>query len=193
MTKEQKERLQKLTTCCISDAMDALGFPNGASRGIKAAWSGCPSIVGEARTVRLGPTGETKGSGEPLYTTAFANAKEGEVLVIDHNGYEHISCFDGKLAKKAKESGFEAVVADGAVRDADAYRDQNFPVYSKCVIIRGTNQNVMEYENNVMIAFGLVQVCPGDIVVGDGNGVLFLPQKELDRILETAEKLMGEE
>ena len=85
------------------------------------------------------------------------------------------------------------VVADGAVRDVDAYREQNFPVYAKDVIIRGTGGNLMEYENNVMISFALVQVCPGDIVVGDGNGVLFLPARELDRILDTAEKLMDEE
>lgn len=193
MTNEQRERLKKLTTCNISDAMDELGFPNGASAGVKAAWSGCPSIVGEARTVRLGPTGETKGSGKPLYTDAFAAAKEGDVLVIDHNGYGKISCFDGKFARRARKHGIAAVVADGAVRDVDAYREQNFPVYAKDVIIRGTGGNLMEYENNVMISFALVQVCPGDIVVGDGNGVLFLPARELDRILDTAEKLMDEE
>lgn len=193
MTNEQKERLKKLTSCSISDAMDALGFPNGASNGIKATWNGCPAIVGEARTVRMGPAGETRGSGEPLYTTAFAAAKEGDILVIDHNGYQKISCFDGRFAKRAREHGIAAVVADGAVRDVDSYQKQKFPVYAKGHIIQGTNNNLMEYENNVMISFALVQVCPGDIVVGDGNGVLFLPARELERILYTAEKLVDEE
>jgi len=193
MTNEQRERLKALSTCSISDAMDELGFPNGASIGVKAAWNGCPSIVGQALTVQLGPTGETKGDGQPLYTKAFQSAQPGDVLVIDHNGYNKISCFDGKFAKKAMESGIAAVVVDGAVRDAGAYRKLNFPVYAKSVIIRGTNSNLMEYDNQTMLSFALVQVCPGDIVVGDENGVLFLPAKELDRIMETAERLMNEE
>lgn len=192
MTNKQREELKKLSTCSLSDAMDALGFPNGAGDGVKPVWQGCPAFVGEARTVRLGPVGETVGSGEPLYTEAFSNAKEGEVLVIDHNGYQKISCFDGALARKAAACQFAAVVADGAVRDVDVYRRQNFPVYAKNVIIRGIDGGLMEYENNVMISFALVQVCPGDIVVGDGNGVLFLPARELDRIIETAKRLERE-
>lgn len=186
LTNEQREQLDGLTTCRIADAMKKLGYPCGAARNIHPLWEECPHIVGQALTVRLGPVGETKPN-TVLYAHAFENAHVGDVLVIDNNGYMNLSCFDSQFAAKAMEAGIAGAVIDSVTRDVGGYRHLGFPVYAKGVVIPGGDDELMEYENDVMLSFAQVQVCPGDVVVADENGVLFMPVDKVDEIIAAAQ------
>jgi len=188
LTSEQRAKLSALTTCEVADAMKQLGYPCGAAKAVYPVWPGCPSVVGQALTVRLGPVGETKPSA-PLYAHAFETAKPGDVLVLDNNGYMQLSCFDSRFAAKAKAAGIAGVIIDSVTRDIGGYRKLGFPVYAKGVVVPGGDDQLMEYENDVMLSFAQVQVCPGDVVIADENGVVFLPVEKVDEIAAAAEKL----
>jgi len=188
LSEKQRERLSALTTCAVSDAMKTLGYPNGAAKAVYPVWAGCPQLVGQVLTVRLGPVGETKPTA-PLYSHAFETARPGDVLVIDNNGYMQLSCFDSRFAEKAKKCGIAGVVIDSVTRDVGGYRRLGFPVYAKGVVVPGGDDELMEYENDVMLSFAQVQVCPGDAVLADENGVVFLPVEKVDEITAAAERL----
>lgn len=188
MTDAQRVRLSALSTCAVADAMKKLGYPCGAAKAVRPIWAGCPQIAGQALTVRLGPVGETRPS-VPLYAHAFETAQSGDVLVLDNNGYMELSCFDSRFAAKAMEHGIAGVIIDSVTRDIGGYRRLGFPVYAKGVVVPGGDDELMEYENDVMLSFAQVQVCPGDAVLADENGVVFLPMEKLDEILSVAESL----
>lgn len=112
------------------------------------------------------------------------------MLVLDNNGYMDLSCFDSQFASRAMEAGIAGVVIDSVTRDAGGYRRLGFPVYAKGVVIPGGDDELMEYENDVMLSFAQVQVCPGDVVLADENGVLFLPVDKVEEIVSAAEQMM---
>ncbi len=99
MKEEVRERLKKLSTTNVSDALDALGL-KGSTYGIRPTWEGCRKIVGEAVTVKLVAAGLTK-SPNHLGVNAIEVAKPGDVILVDNSGRLDVSCWGGILANGA--------------------------------------------------------------------------------------------
>jgi len=188
-----RERLNKLATTNISDALDALGL-KGATYGIRpiVEIECTPKIVGEAVTIKMTAAGLTK-SKHHLGVEAIDFAKTGDVIVIDNGGRIDTSCWGGVLANGAKSKGISGVVIDGACRDVDDYIEINFPVYARGSVVSTARGRIMEEATNVIIQFGGVQVRPGDIVVGDQSGVVIVPQEKLEEVISKAEELYEKE
>jgi len=188
-----RERLNKLATTNISDALDALGL-KGATYGIRliVEIEGTPKIVGEAVTIKMTAAGLTK-SKHHLGVKAIDFAKTGDVIVIDNGGRIDTSCWGGVLANGAKAKGISGVVIDGACRDVDDYIEINFPVYARGSVVATARGRIMEEATNVIIQFGGVQVRPGDIVVGDYSGVVIIPKEKLEEVISKAEELYEKE
>jgi 4-hydroxy-4-methyl-2-oxoglutarate aldolase len=192
MKQEYRERLMTLSSNTVSDAMDALGFV-GATYGIRPIWEGCPKLVGEAVTIKLGPTGQTKLKSTHLCIEAINISKTGDVIVIDNSGNIEISCWGGLLANCAQTKGIAGVAIDGAARDIDHFVENRFPVYARGAVVRTSRGRVMEYETNGMIQFGGLQVRPGDVVLGDRSGISIIPKEKFIEVLEKAEELTNKE
>lgn len=191
MKAEIRERLLKLSTTNVSDALDALGL-KGATYGIRPTWEGCKKIVGEAVTVKLIPAGETK-SRNHLGVQAIEEAKPGDVIVVDNGGRLNVSCWGGILANGAKQKGVSGVVIDGACRDIDDYVEADFSVYARGAVVATARGRIMEEATNVMVQFGGVQVRPRDVVIADRSGVVIIPQEHLEDVLAKAEELHAKE
>lgn len=191
MKAEIRERLLKLSTTNVSDALDALGL-KGSTYGIKPTWEGCKKIVGEAVTVKLIAAGETK-SRNHLGVKAIEEAKPGDVILVDNGGRLDVSCWGGILANGAKQKGISGVVIDGACRDIDDYVEADFSVYARGAVVATARGRVMEEATNVMVQFGGVQVRPRDIVIADRSGVVIIPQEHLEEVLVKAEELYEKE
>lgn len=191
MKAEIRERLLKLSTTNVSDALDALGL-KGATYGIRPIWEGCKKIVGEAVTVKLIPAGETK-SRNHLGVQAIEEAKPGDVIVVDNGGRLDVSCWGGILANGAKQKGVSGVVIDGACRDIDDYVEADFSVYARGAVVATARGRIMEEATNVMVQFGGVQVRPRDVVIADRSGVVIIPQEHLEDVLAKAEELHAKE
>lgn len=172
------ERLAKLDTCAVSDALDSLGL-KGATWGVRPQWP-CPKIVGRAVTMKIKPAG-LQSPTQHLGTAPIDAAMPGDVIVIDNGGQPQFSCWGGLLSLSAQLKGLSGVVIDGASRDIDEARDLGFPVYARGVVPMTARGRVMQESFNQEIQFAGVQCRPGDLVIADGSGIVIIPkEKELD-------------
>jgi 4-hydroxy-4-methyl-2-oxoglutarate aldolase len=186
-----RERLEKLSTTNISDAMDSLGC-RGATHGIRPIWHGAGKIVGPAVTVKITAAGPSKPE-HHLGVRAIQSAGAGDVIVIDNGGRGDTSCWGGVLANGAQVKGVAGVVIDGACRDIPEYVELGFPVYARGAVVATARGRIMEEATNCLIQFGGVQVRPGDYVVGDLSGVVIIPRERLQDVIARAESLNEQE
>lgn len=188
--KDLIERLKKLSTTNISDALDKLALKGGII-GILPIWD-CGKIVGRAVTVKITAAGLTP-SKHHLGTEAINAAANGDVIVVDNGGRQDVSCWGGILATAASVKGISGVVVDGACRDVDDYVEVGFPVYARNPVPITARNRVIQEAFNVLIQCGGTQVRPGDYVIADRSGVCIIPQEKIDEILGIAEDLYRKE
>lgn len=184
------ERLAKLDTCAVSDALDSLGL-KGATWGVGPLWP-CPRIVGRAVTMKIKPAGLQQPA-QHLGTAPIEAAKPGDVIVIDNGGKLEFSCWGGLLALSAKLKGLSGVVIDGASRDIDEARDLGFPVYARGAVPMTARGRVVQESFNQEIQFAGVQCHPGDLVIADGSGVVIVPKEREEEVVTAAEAVYQKE
>lgn len=185
-----RPRLERLCTTNLSDAMDLLGI-RGAVIGIRPMFD-APRVVGRAVTIKITAAGMSK-SKTHLGIEAIASAESGDVIAIDNRGDLNNNCWGEVLACAAKVKGVSGVVVDGAARDLDACREMAFPVYARGAVPITARGRIMQEAFNCMIRLGDVQVRPGDVIVGDINGVVVICEERLEDVVREAEILMQKE
>jgi len=184
------ERLAKLDTCSVSDAMDSLALA-GATWGVRPQWH-CPRIVGRAVTVKIKPVGLQQPT-QHLGAPAIDAAQPGDIIVIDNTGQRQFSTWGGLLSLSAKLKGLSGVVIDGACRDIDEARDLEFPIYARGVVPMTARGRVMQDSFNQEVQFAGVQVHPGDLVIADGSGVVIIPREKEEAVVTAAELVSRKE
>jgi RraA family protein len=138
-------------------------------------------LLGTALTVRTRP-------GDNLMIhKALQLGKPGDVLVVDGGGALDRALFGDIMKNVAKMRGFVGVVMDGAIRDAAAYREDSFPCYARGVCHRGPYKDGPG-EINVPVSIGGMVVNPGDIVVGDDDGLVFITPAEARAVAAASRK-----
>jgi 4-hydroxy-4-methyl-2-oxoglutarate aldolase len=152
-----------VSTAALSDAMGRHGAMGGDIRPLYDDIA----MVGVALTVLCFP-------GDNIMThRALEMVRPGDVLVIDA-GDETSGCFGHRSAMQARTRGGVGVVASGAVRDAAELRRDRFPVFCRGVSPRAPQKHTPG-SINVPIHVGGVVICPGDLVIGDADGVVVVP------------------
>ena len=184
------ERLAKLDSCAVSDALDSLSL-KGATWGVGPLWP-CPRIVGRAVTMKIKPAGLQQPA-QHLGTAPIEAANPGDVIVIDNGGKLEFSCWGGLLALSAKLKGLSGVVIDGASRDIDEARDLGFPVYARGAVPMTARGRVVQESFNQEIQFAGVQCHPGDLVIADGSGVVIVPKEREEEVVTAAEAIYQKE
>ena len=137
-------------------------------------------IVGQAVTLKL-LLGDSL-----LVTKALSVCKPGDVLVIDGRGSGNNALWGDHRSLVAKYLGLSGVVIDGAFRDIDENEEIGFPIYARAVTAGSSTKN-SNGEVNVPIVCGGVTVHPGDIIVGDRNGVAVVPLEYAEQIMAGAQ------
>ena len=184
------ERLARLDTCAVSDALDSLGL-KGATWGVRPQWS-CGRIVGRAVTMKIKPAGLQLPT-QHLGTAPIEAAKPGDIIVIDNGGKLEFSCWGGLLALSAKLKGISGVVIDGACRDIDEAREMGFPVYARGAVPMTARGRVVQESFNQEIQFAGVQCHPGDPVIADGSGVVIIAKEKEEEVVTAAEAVYQKE
>ena len=184
------ERLAKLDTCAVSDALDSLGL-KGATWGVRPQWQ-CSRIVGRAVTMKIKPAGLQQPT-QHLGTAPIEAAKPGDIIVIDNGGKLEFSCWGGLLALSAKLKGLSGVVIDGASRDIDEARDLEFPVYARGAVPMTARGRIIQDSYNQEIQFAGVQCHPGDLVIADGSGVVIIAKEKEQEVVAAAEAIYQKE
>jgi regulator of RNase E activity RraA len=183
-------RLGKLDSCAVSDALDRLGL-KGAALGVGPLWP-CWRIVGRCVTVKIKPAGLEK-SKQHLCTSAISAAAPSDVIVVDNGGRVDVAAWGGLLSLAAQVKRLSGVIVDGACRDVDESRELEFPVYGRAAVQVTARGRIMQQSFNEEIAFAGVQVHPGDLVIADGSGVVFIPRAKEAEVIAQAEALAQRE
>jgi regulator of RNase E activity RraA len=183
-------RLARLDTCAVSDALDRLGLP-GVVSGIRPM-AGSHKIAGRVVTVKLVPA-EGRTSKQHLGTAAIEASGTGDVLVIEHRSREDCAGWGGILSRAAKVRGIEGTLVDGAVRDVDESREIGYPVFARAAVPTTARGRVVEEGWNVPVNIGGVEVHPGDFVIADGSGVVFVEKGRIEEVLLAAEEISARE
>ncbi len=124
------------------------------------------------------------GDNFPIHVATYSGG-DGYVMVIDGKGCRERAYLGGLIAGAAKAVGFRAIVCDGYVRDRDDCTAEGFPVYATGIMQRGPVKK--EQGNiNIPVRCGGITVCPGDLVVGDCDGVTVVPRDRIGEVLVKA-------
>jgi len=180
------ERLRRLDTCSVSDALDKLGLP-GAVVGLTPL-TVRGRVAGRAVTVKLGAPLE----GLPkrhLGAGAVMAAQRGDIIVVEHRGRLDVSGWGGLLSRGAVKRGVAAVIVDGACRDLDESLEFGLPVYARAAVPVTARGRVAEHSFNEPITVAGVAVSPGDLVLVDGSGVVFVAGGAAEAVIAAAEEI----
>ena len=180
---EALESWRDIPPAIASDCMNRSRFMAAA---IKPVRSGT-TLVGQARTV----TSMVGDNGISHVATALLGP--GEVLVIDAGGYQDVAVWGGVATRAAMARGAAGVVIDGAVRDVAEIRELGFPCYARAAVPGGPHKGFGGTIDGAIACAGC-PVAPGDIVLGDDDGIVVVPFAEQAALLPICrDKLKQEE
>lgn len=167
----------------VSDALDRLGIA-GQATGITPLQSSV-TLVGRAWTVRMVPITGIGGSvGDYL-----DDVPRGRAVVIDNGGRTDCTVWGDLLSTFARQHGVAGTVIHGVCRDSDNIRAMRYPMFTRGATMRTGKDRVRMCDVNVPVSLGSVSVCPDDLIVGDGDGVVVVPAREVARVLAASEEI----
>nr|WP_319391129.1 RraA family protein [uncultured Cohaesibacter sp.] len=179
---------REVATASVADAVDKVAGKIGfLDQNIKPRINE-KKICGPAVTILEGPTQEFVPPQHAL--DAIDEAEAGSVIVISVAGNSDVAVWGGLMTAGAVANKHEAAVLNGGVRDiVEIKRDYDFPVYSRAVSPGTTLGRIKTLAANVELPIGDVIINPGDIIVGDVDGVVVIPREHAEEILEMAKDI----
>ena len=175
------ERASKLSTAAICDGMKDLGIErDGCMDGAIMPVDESMRMIGTAATVET-----SVGDNFPIHVAIY-QCQPGYVLVIDGKAYEERAYLGDLMGGSAKAVGIEGIVVDGFVRDRVGLKEIGLPIFSRGFMQR-TPDKIGPGTINMPIRCGGVSVNPGDLVIGDYDGVTVIPRDQIEAVLTAAE------
>lgn len=175
-TEEIRQRLLKTSPAQIGHYIEG-GYMSPAIKPIYEE----AKIVGPAYTVRL-----VSNDSVTLYY-AMEKAPKGSVIVIDRGGDATYACCGEIVACAAKELGLAGIVVDGPATDSIAIKEMKFPIFSRGLSAVTTRFLGVSGQYNIPVSCGGVTVTPGDIVMGDADGVICMSVEDCYKYVKFAE------
>jgi regulator of RNase E activity RraA/2-keto-4-pentenoate hydratase/2-oxohepta-3-ene-1,7-dioic acid hydratase in catechol pathway len=192
----------RVSTATLSAQLRRRGFNSVTLDRLHATRPGA-KMVGFARTLRYVPFredlfalrgGTLPGGGLNAQKRAVEQVRPGEILVIEARGDLTAGTVGDILALRAQVRGAAGIVTDGAIRDSQALRAMDLPVYYGATHPAVLGRRHVPWEVNTTIACAGVTVEPGDIIAGDGDGVIVIPAHlAMEVALDAAEQELQEE
>lgn len=192
LTLDNRERLKRVSIATISSCLYRLGLKHVTPHGIVPVTPTQPRMVGEAFTIRFVPMREdvggpdSYGSQGNVHQRAFEECPEGFVLVMDTRGETRGCCGGDLLIGRLKARGCAGIVTDGGFRDTPDVATLDFPAFQQKPAPAPSFGVLRAVELNVPVGCSDVAVYPGDVVVGDLEGVVVIPNALANRIAEEA-------
>jgi 4-hydroxy-4-methyl-2-oxoglutarate aldolase len=185
------QKILQIPTTSLSDALDSIGIRGFMDYSIKPRTCN-KKIVGPAVTIKDRPSNRKVTPIKAL--EAIENAPKGAILVrsienVDCNEASNIALFGGIMAYASKVKELGGAVLDGGVRDLAECKTLAFPIFSRSVVPTNSVGRTEVEEINVPIFCGGVFVKPGDIIVGDEDGVIVIPREKVEEVVDLALKI----
>jgi regulator of RNase E activity RraA len=178
-----EERFKVLGTATISDALDKIKRP-GSMHGLAPLKDG-QQMAGRAYTVRYVAAGNPPGTVGDF----IDDVKPGQVVVIDNDSRTDCTVWGDILTATAHNRGIAGTVIEGVCRDTIRALTLGYSIYSRGRFMRTGKDRVEVAEVEGPVTIGGVKVQPGDMIVGDSDGVVAIPQDCELEVLEIAEMI----
>jgi regulator of RNase E activity RraA len=176
------EPFREFATCNVCDALGRFGAMHYTIKPVVPGWR----VAGPAITVRTRPCDNL------VIYKALELAQPGDVLVITNHEYETNATWGDLTSMIGKARGLAGMVTDGLVRDIAGLREVGLPVFA-----RGLTPNSPlkdgPGEVNVPVSCGGVIVNPGDIIVGDEDGVVVVPREDAELVIARTRAIVAKE
>ena len=182
VTDELLKKLIGVSVPTISGILRRLGYRNTFLAGLSPRTS-AQNFAGRAFTARALPTRKDV-TPTPLHRRAFETIAAGDVLVIDARGDLSARVTGDILATRLKYRGAAALVADGAVGDLAALQAVGLPVYSRGSTPVSFGESHVMADLNIPVSCAGVLILPGDVLVGDAEGVIAIPSSLAAQVAE---------
>ena len=179
--------LAGFSTSAVSDALDRLGIP-GQCFGIMPLDQGF-RLLGRAWTLRYGPVGESAGT----VGDYIDDLDPGQVVVLDNQGRTDATVWGDLLTTVASRRGVAGTVIDGVCRDLDRVQELAYPIFSRGHWMRTGKDRVRVEQIGGPVSIGGVRVEPGDLLLGDGSGLVAIPAMRVEEIVRTAVEIEAAE
>ena len=175
IAQEKLIQLRDLGTATIYEAQGAKGALDSGMKPIDPT----VRLAGPALTVDARPADNL------ILHYAVLKAKPGDVLVVDAKAFMEAGPWGDVLTLQAMKLGIAGLVINGCVRDANLIIELGFPVFCRGLSIKGTGKN-QPGKVNVPITIGDAVIRPGDIIVGDRDGLVVVAQDEVDMAIASS-------
>ncbi|MEU6371592.1 RraA family protein [Streptomyces sp. NPDC046909] len=179
--------LNDLDTSHVSDALDRLGI-NGQCLGVLPLDRSF-RLAGPAFTVRYVPVGTDPGT----VGDYIDDLDPGTVVVLDNAGRLDVTVWGDLLTATAARRDIGGTVIDGVCRDSDRAFELGYPVYSRGRWMRTGKDRVRVDGYQVPVSIGGVRVEPGDLLLGDADGVVAVPMSRAEEVIAAAERIRDAE
>lgn len=195
MLPSTKAQLKKTSTPSIATILFKMGLKNQFIQGVKPLVSGRPNMVGEAFTLRYIPAREDLNpisvfrDPEHPQRVAVETCPKGAVMIMDSRKSARAASAGSILVTRLMVRGAAGIVTDGGFRDSGVIGNLPFSSYHNSPSAPTNLTLNQAIDINVPIGCGDVAVFPGDIIVGDDDGVMVIPAHLADEVAEAASKM----
>lgn len=176
------QQFKEIPTTAISDAMEGLNNLDSGIKPLKEEYK----FAGRALTVQI-PVGDNT-----AVLQAIAQARPGDILVVDSKGDTYRAVAGDFVVGMMQTMNIGALVVDGVIRDLLAIKELNFPVFSKGTTVASSGKAGVG-EINLPISCGGVTINPDDLIIGDADGVVVIPQAKCEEILKKAKDKLSKD
>ena len=181
-----KDLIAALAQHAVSNLCDSMGRTHNAAGGALRPMHRGGKLCGPALTVRTAPGDNL------LIHKAIDMAQPGDIIVVDGGGALDAALIGDIMTRYAVTRSVAGFVIDGAVRDTEELAARDLPVFARGVSPRGPTREGPG-DINVAVSIGGAVVHPGDIVVGDADGLVFVPPDQAEAVLVAVKVLLAKE
>ncbi len=184
------EKLRRCTLDSVWNGLSARGYGDQFIGGLRVIQPD-RVMVGRALTLRLLPRrpdleARVRAEGPYLVARAVTQARPGDVMVVDAGGCVEAGFIGDILVAGFMAKGGAGIVCDGAVRDLSYLRTLPLPLYTRGAHASGVGRRLVGLDLNVPVRIADVTVLPGDILMGDAEGVLVIPAELAEMVADEA-------
>lgn len=192
LSAETRELLGKVGVSTLTTCLFRRGLRNVWLSGLHPVVPGLPNLVGPAYTLRFIPAREDLGgmasyaTGPNPHQRAFEECPEGHVLVLATGNETRCCCCGDLLIGRLKTAGAAGIVTDGGFRDGAAVAALGFPAYQRQSAPAPSFLHLHAVDTQLPVACAGVAIMPGDVMVGDCEGVVVIPVAMADEVAQDA-------